>query len=491
MDQRFLYLLSFATNALVLVLEITGGRLLAPYLGTSVGVWAGLIAVVLGSMALGYHVGGKFADTDASPRRITSILLAASVTALIAWSVRDLAPTSITATHLEPTLHAVMIGAILFMPSVILLAGVSPFLAKNLIKRLDTTAHVVGDLNAVGTAGAIVGAIVTGIYLIPYFSVDHILLGVALALFALTILTWRGLALPLVAIVILSTTLAWSLNAVPTRADGWRAEYSTAYNRIVITETDTTRAVWTSPFGIQCQMFVTDEGTVDPTRLVETYQRAHDILVAALVPEGAHRALFLGGCVAAFPRYLTTRYPSLDATVVELDPGMTKVAQELFDFDPTTVTMIHEDARVFVNNDHEPYDLVYVDAFGSSGRVPFHLVTEEMFARLAAHVSSDGFLIMNTHGSYEGPGLLYPSVFVKTAETAFAHVALYQFTQDPLSPQNLVILASPSRELPEQFTDPRYPDLTLTKVTTLDHVRILTDRYAPVEGLSREKLLDS
>jgi LytS/YehU family sensor histidine kinase len=57
MNRYAFYALSFLTNATILVFEITGGRLLAPYIGNSVGVWAGLIAVILGGMAIGYHFG--------------------------------------------------------------------------------------------------------------------------------------------------------------------------------------------------------------------------------------------------------------------------------------------------------------------------------------------------------------------------------------------------------------------------------------------------
>ena len=488
MSRHILYLLAFCTNALVLVFEITGGRLLAPYVGTSVGVWAGLIAVVLGGMALGYHWGGRMADIDASPRRIGLIVLAAGIAALIAWSLRDLVPTIVTATRLEPTMDALLVGAILFMPAVVLLASVSPFLAKNLLSTLNTSGHVVGELNAVGTAGAIVGAIGTGMYLIPTYSVDLILLGVAMALFLLSIIILKGNLARLGVSIVLAAALALYFNTLPTRADGWLMERSTAYNRIVVTMEDgPTRAVWTSPFGIQCQMYVKEDGSVDLSRLVESYQRAHDLVVTEFFPEGPNRGLFLGGCIAAFPRYLLTRFPTMDTTVVEIDPGMTEVAEELFDFDPSTVHMVHADARVFVNEAHEPYDLVYMDAFGSSGRVPFHLVTEEMFARLATHVSEDGILIMNTHGSYEGSGLLYPAVFLKTARTAFAHVELYQFTNNPAVAQNLVIVASHSRELPDTFVG---KELTLRRVEAPENVQTVTDSYAPVEGIAREGLVD-
>jgi len=484
-----IYALSFCTNAAILIFEIAGGRLLAPYIGTSVGVWAGLIAVILGGMAVGYHFGGRFGDEDASPRRIGLVVLAAGMMALLSWGMRDFLPTALGSEYSSPVVGAIVLGALLFMPTVILLAAVSPMLAKNLIRRLEHSAQAVGTLNAVGTTGAIVGAVATGIFLISFFGVGMILLGVAVSLILCGLVLYGRWSPRLAAVIACATASALLLNALPTKADGWIAEVSSAYNRIVITEGgagDGTRAVWTSPFGMQCQMYVDGNGRADESRLSNRVEKAHDVLITALFPEGPRRALFLGGCVGAFPRYLARKYPDMDVDMVEIDPAMTEVARDYFGFDAAsfpTLTVTYEDARTFVNRDHASYDLVYIDAFGSSGRVPFQLVTEEMFGRLAKHAKDDGLLVMNTHGSYEGPGSVYPAIFVKTARSAFRNVALYQFTGKPFASQNLVIVASNGRELPDELADPRYPELALIRVGTPDNVIVLTDNYAPVEGL--------
>lgn len=493
MDAKTLYTLSFFTNAVVLVFEITGGRLLAPYLGTSVGVWAGLIAVVLGAMALGYHIGGRLGDSNASEERIGFLLFLSGIATLSTWALRDMLPSGIGG--INPTTGALLIGSVLFAPTVTLLAVISPLLAKNLLRTLETSAQTVGTLNMVGTIGAIAGAVVTGIYLIPSFGVDSIFLGIAVLLCLVSFAIRKKRVALYIAITLLLFSIAFFINTIPTRAAGWLGDVSSAYNRIIITAKDgddPTRAVWTSPFGIQCQMYVDETGHADESRLVETYQKAHDIFIANWFPQGPTRTLFLGGCIGAFPRYLLHTFPNMLADMVEIDPAMIQVAKEYFSFDADsfpTLSLIYEDARVFVNSDHASYDLVYIDAFGSSGRVPFHLVTTEMFERLALHVSSDGLLLMNTHGTYEGLGATYPAIFIKSARASFEHVSLYQFTDEPHKSQNLIIAASHTRELPDELTDPRYPTLTLRRVDTTDQVIEFTDNYAPVEGFTRERLL--
>lgn len=490
------YAVSFLTNAVILVFEITGGRLLAPYLGTSVGVWAGLIAVVLGGMALGYHYGGRFGDKNASRERIGLVLFLAGIAAILTWGLRDVLPTWIASEHVSVVWGAILAGALLFMPTVILLAAVSPLLAKNLIQNLSYSSKVVGELSAVGTAGSIVGALASGLLLVPLFGVDIILLGVAILILTLAYLVSQKDAGKRTGVLIGVLACALLLNTLPTQAGRAVADVSTAYNRIFVTnETyneEQTLALWTSSAGIQCQMYVDAEGRVDESRVVEWYLRAHDTAIASFFPRGPEKALFLGGCVEAFPRYLLGRYPSMNAEVVEIDPGMLEVAKEYFGFVPAsfpTLSSVFEDARTFVNRNHEPYDVIYMDAFGSAGRVPFQLMTEEMFERLSQNLREDGILLVNVHGSYEGAGALYPSVYVQTAKTAFSHVGLYQFTDVPQAPQNLMLVASRARELPETITSETYPDLVLRRAVPDENVITLTDNYAPVEGIFRDKLV--
>jgi spermidine synthase len=495
MNRAVLYSLSFFTNAAILVFEITGGRLLAPYIGTSVQVWAALIAVVLGGMAIGYHYGGRFADTNSSMERIGIAVFAAGVTALFSWSIRDVVGTWV-GNDVSVELGALVAGVILFMPTVTLLAAVSPILAKNLVGDLSKTGKTVGELTAAGTAGSIFGALATGLYLIPSFGVGTILLSVALFLLAIGLIILRTKALKFIGITVACAIIAFFLNGLPTYASGTVADVSTAYNRIFVRDGSgggyTYRAVFTSPGGVQCVMRLNTDGTMNETYLAAKYEQAHAVATDALMPEGPESELALGGCVLTFPRYLSREYPNMKTSVVEIDPGMTQVAKDYFSFNPTSfplMSYIYEDARTFLNKNTAKYDLVYWDAYDPSGRVPFQLATKEAFQKMANAMTDDGLFLMNSYGSYGGEGALFPSVFVKTAESAFASVALYKFGGTPQENQNLVIVGSlKPRTFPDTMTDPKFPGMTLTRVTPQDDAITLTDDYAPVEGVLRNKL---
>ena len=49
----------FLCGAFIMIFEILGSRILGPYFGTSIFVWTSLIGIIMGSLSIGYWLGGK------------------------------------------------------------------------------------------------------------------------------------------------------------------------------------------------------------------------------------------------------------------------------------------------------------------------------------------------------------------------------------------------------------------------------------------------
>ena len=89
-----------------------------------------------------------------------------------------------------------------------LLAAVTPMVIKLRLTSLQQTGTVVGQLSGIGTAGAIVGTVVTGFVLISRVPVSGIMFGLGLVLVAAAVAIevrlrgWRAAAVPAVLVLL-------------------------------------------------------------------------------------------------------------------------------------------------------------------------------------------------------------------------------------------------------------------------------------------------
>ncbi|MBY0110637.1 fused MFS/spermidine synthase [Patescibacteria group bacterium] len=495
-DPVMLYFTIFSTNAAILIFEIAGAHLLAPYLGTSVEVWSGTIAVILGGMAIGYWVAGIIADQRSSRAMLSLLMCASGLAALLAWSTRDLIPSLFaTSFSLPLTFTAMATAALLFLPTTILLASISPFVAKALIVHLESSGRVVGRLNAIGTLGSITGAVITSTFLIPSFGVGAIFLCIALFLLALSfVLGVSHLKMKLAALVIVSA-ISFSLYYGPTHTQDAIADISTTYNRIWIVEDEyrgeMLRMLKTDPFGIQCAMLLLPDGTVDETTLSFNYLRGFEAVAREVAPQEEVNALFLGGCNYSHPRAFLSARPDARATVVEIDPGMTEVAETYFGFVPEnfpSLSIAHADARRFLVEHEQDYDLIFMDVFNASSNTPYHLTTTEMFTLLSERVTPEGVVMVNLISPLEGGAGAFASSMLATARTAFPYVELYAQDNTALSQTQNVLLVGSTVPLAERYGSTRVDGVRLSRVddALLPPSIILNDDFAPVEFLTRQ-----
>src|SRR3990172_5761506 len=116
----------FVCGAVVMVFELVGSRVLGPYFGTSIFVWTSLIGIILGSLSLGYTIGGKVADRKPSLGQLSMIAFLAAVS--IGLTILIKAP---LLEALYQGISTIKIGSvaaslILFLPTSVLLGMVSP-----------------------------------------------------------------------------------------------------------------------------------------------------------------------------------------------------------------------------------------------------------------------------------------------------------------------------------------------------------------------------
>ena len=71
-NKAYLYLTEFFAGMSVMAVELGASRLLAPYFSSSQIVWTIIIGTIMIAMALGNIYGGRMADKNPDPDRLTA-----------------------------------------------------------------------------------------------------------------------------------------------------------------------------------------------------------------------------------------------------------------------------------------------------------------------------------------------------------------------------------------------------------------------------------
>ena len=73
MKNLLVSVLAFVSGFVIMSLELLGGRLLAPYFGSSIYVWGSVITVFMLALSVGYLTGGKLSLFNPSLKRFSLI----------------------------------------------------------------------------------------------------------------------------------------------------------------------------------------------------------------------------------------------------------------------------------------------------------------------------------------------------------------------------------------------------------------------------------
>lgn len=459
----------FATSALVLVVEILAGRLVAPYVGVSLESFTAIIGTVLAGIAAGAAIGGWFADRIDPNRLIGPAILVGGVLVWLSVPiVRALGPSLGS----EPAEIVFLTAAAFLLPAAVL-SAVSPMVAKLSLTSVEETGAVVGGLSAAGTLGALVGTFLTGFVLVAIAPVRTIMMVVGGLLVVVGLITWWRLGdtkptLPGAAGVALA---AFAIVTVPSAC-----EYETEYFcvQVVVDEDRSTgRSLWLD----QLRHGYVDLD--DPTVLDIRYIRLLADVVETL-PSGPIDALHMGGGAFSLPRYVAAVRPGSTALVLEIDGGLVDIAERELGLVTSDVFEIEiGDARLALEDiDDNAYDLIVGDAFGGEA-APWHLTTTEFIAELDRVLRPGGVYAMNI---IDGPEANFAAAQLATLAEHFDFVGVAEptGTVESAALYNRLLLASD-----EPLIEPTFgaDDGQYVNGDPWGDGQVLTDDFAPVDQL--------
>lgn len=439
-----MYGMVFLVGACVLVLEILGTYLLAPFFGTSLYVWSSLITTTLLFLSVGYGIGGYLADRlcakheGSSSNPYNGLIWLLALSGAATGSIPFLRDSVFRWTFSYGVQYGSLLAAsILFFFPMILLGMITPYTLRLMTQTLEQTGRTAGTLFFYSTVGSVLGSLSVVHFLIPQLSTSSIVFVVAFTLigFSCLLSLLKKRLYGTFAILLGASTLFYLLppktlqEIVEHKKDyagkpidvRWkpltqtvsfygdvqvwdRFEYACPNLDVCLTRPENLHDERRSPkehvrlllVNNQIQSGVNWKKRNEP----ESYPAGFHY-TRFLYPE-AKNALCIGVAGGVFIKFLLEMGLEVDA--VEIDPSFVEIAHQYFEVPRSSkLHFFTEDGRTFLERTEKQYDLIFLDAF-TNYTVPTHLCTREFFELTRKKMHPLGALAMNVTCFSDGDG---------------------------------------------------------------------------------------
>jgi spermidine synthase len=501
----YVYLLVFTSGFVTLGVELSASRLLDPWFGNSLVVWAGLIGMILLYLALGYWIGGRLADRSPYPATMLRVAALGAVgIGLIPALARPVLPVASrgVADFNAGLLAGSMAGIlVLFAVPVTLLACVSPFAIRLTMRQVKGSGKVAGRVYALSTAGSILGCFLP-LVLIPnlgtrgtFALLAGILLLVILAGLLRLQLWWDAVAVA--AAVGMVAWLGWRPVGPIKPAVGLLYEKESPFNYIQVLDAGVERQLRLNEGEGIHSVYRASGGLADG--IWDYFLIAPAFNPAPYSPAHVKQVCIVGLAAGTMVQLFTEAYGPEAIAGAELDPEIIEVGRRWFGMNQPNLSAVAADGRRFLRDFSGRCDVIAVDAYRPP-YIPFHLTTVEFFLLVRDRLAEDGVVAVNVGRTHTDFSLVdaiaatmaqvFPSVYVidEPDQGSLLGNSLVVATVRPTSMRDLYanlarfeqpLLAEVARRA---VPHARIPDLPVD-------TPIFTDDRAPVEQVIHRLIL--
>lgn len=505
--RRYLYLGVFSAGVATLAVELSASRLLGNYFGSSNIVWAVIIGLILIYLAIGYSIGGKWADRSPNYETFFAILIwAALFIGVIPIASRPILQFASSAFDQMQTVA--MVGAflsvlILFSIPITLLGTASPFAIRLGLENNNTAGYTTGKIYAISTFGSFIGTFLPVLILIPtigtyrtFITISFFLTIVCLIGIWATISMRKMLTYLWMPVVIIILSLI-GLGGYDKKAQGILLEQESAYNYILVQQINEYNILRLNEGqGIHS---ISHPTQLDFNGYWEQVISAPFFNQAPVDISEISRIAILGLAGGTSANQAKLAFPKATIDGFEIDKKIVQAGFDFFGLDKNDINVFIEDARWGISRSDHKYQVINIDVY-TPPYIPWHLTTREFFKEAYDHLSEDGVLVMNVARIYEERGLLnslfstVDSVFTSTYVIDIPNTfnSIIFATKSPTSESNLIdnYMAFASHA----DTHPLILSALETAILNIQPQPkaglIFTDDKAPVEWITNEMIFN-
>ena len=176
------FILAFTSGFIIMSIELLGGRILAPYFGSSIYVWGSIITVFMVALSIGYLIGGHLSLMDPRLSKYGYFFLAAAITAVPTILFGESLMDWVFLRIIDPRYGSLVAAMLLFFIPTAILGMIAPYSVRLLVRDTHHSGKVAGRLYFVSTLGSAFGTLLTSFYLVLWFEINQILITMVVSL---------------------------------------------------------------------------------------------------------------------------------------------------------------------------------------------------------------------------------------------------------------------------------------------------------------------
>jgi predicted membrane-bound spermidine synthase len=388
--KRFIPLI-FVEGATVMTVELCGAKLLAPLFGSSLFVWASILAITLCALAAGYFYGGVLSRKENISKQLRFVLyMAACFTALMPFLAVYAIP-AITFLLFQPAV--IMASLLLIFLPVFFLGCTSPLFIRLHAQTVEQAGTISGQVYALSTMGGIISTFLCGFLLIPHFGLRATLLFFAFLLALTSSITLRGLSVNYLTVFVLAVAAS-----LMSGSKSGKVLYSShgIMGLIEVTEIETNGVLKRQ---LLVNKTVQTEMNMKNRKAMTGYVNLLDSIIPQKNSSEPSEALLLGLGGGLVANLLAEK--GYHVTGVEFDQRIADAAVSFF-FLNSRVKLVTQDARYFLNHSDSRFKMVIMDLFKAEEQ-PGYIISLESLQKLKTNLVPGGMVIVNWHGYLSEP----------------------------------------------------------------------------------------
>lgn len=429
-----------------MLLETASPIVVAPVLGHSVMVWAIMLSLSVGALALGYFLGSWFTRKERNYAFLMGLFTVNGFLILSGYMLLYLQNSS-ASDLVSASFSYLIIFFVLVLP-LILFGSSTPVIIALMQQEQGDRSGVAGKMFSNSTIGGIIFSLLTGFWFIDSFGVGNtmllaVILSVLMPLYyfvSIRMLTLAGISGTMVLGSFVLITLKPALSE------------SGDFKTLHFSE------------GITGQLIVADfkEGAqILRTLLINRMGQTKVIMeekcsgwpyvnyltsAASIYPPGS-RTLVLGLGGGVVPRQIAY-YLGHSVDAVELDQRIVDLSEKYFNFWPARITTCSDDARRYVKKCKDRYDFIVLDIFNGE-IMPSHGLSVEAFSDIDRILKPGGLVAINFNGFLSGKEGTAGRSLIRTIKAAGFNVSLFDCGAGDMAEKDRNLLYFAYKEAPK------------------------------------------